>query len=148
VTPHGHADPGGDRELWAVLVALEPLDSRKWDYLDLQRRTFQTEAMLDESWSSGEHVLIQVAQSLWNDGKVDLGYIASALGGQHLQVIIDAVAIRAGQPLRSDTGAAITRISATTLRRGQPPTPGSPDRGGPERALRLDEPSRAPGLEQ
>ena len=107
-----HAGDGGaDRELLAVLVALEPLDNRKWDYLDLPRRTFHAEAMLDDSWSSGERVLIEVAQSLWNDGKVDLGYIACALDGRHLQAVLDATAVRAGQDLQSNTSRAVARLT-------------------------------------
>jgi hypothetical protein len=112
MTAPSYTDVGDDRELWAVVVALEPLDSRKWDYLDLRRRTFQAEATLEEPWSSGERVLIQVAQSLWNDGKVDLGYIACALSLPYLQAVVDATAIRAGQPLTSDSGAAIRRIAS------------------------------------
>jgi len=108
-----------DRELWSVLVALEPLDSRKWTYLDLRDRTFHVDDMLQDSWSSGERALIEVAQSLWNDGKVDLGYLACALGPKHLQAVIDATAIRAGQPLASDTRGAIRRIAAVTIRAGR-----------------------------
>ena len=102
---------GVDRELLAVLVALEPRDSRKWDYLDLQRRTFHADAMLEQSWSSGERALIEVAQSLWNDGKVDLGYIACALDGRHLQAVLDATAVRAGQDLHSNTSRAVARLT-------------------------------------
>lgn len=99
-----------DREVLAVLVALEPLDDRKWAYLDLGRRTFEADAMLDQPWSSGERALIQVAASLWNTGTVDLGYIATALGGRHLQAILDATAIRAGHNISSNTDLAIRRI--------------------------------------
>ena len=139
-------DDPGDRELWAVIVALEPLDSRKWDYLDLQRRTFQAEAMLEESWSSGERALIEVAQSLWNDGRVDLGYLACALGPKHLQAVLDATAIRAGQPLASDTRSAISRVSAMTLRRGSRPTREEPAWREPE--LSLDVPTPDRGLDR
>jgi hypothetical protein len=104
-----------DRELWAVLVALEPLDDRKWDYLDLTRRTFDAEGLLSQPWSSGERVLVEVAASLWNTGKVDLGYIASAMGGRHFQAIVDAVAVRAGQGFASHTGTAIRRVAGDTL---------------------------------
>ena len=144
MTAADQADPG-DRELWAVLVALEPLDSRKWEYLDTQRRTFHADAMLEESWSSGERVLIEVAQSLWNDGKVDLGYIACALGPRHIQAVLDATAIRAGQPLVSDTRAAIIRASASTLRRGTPVAGNRRQRHGPE--LTIEGPDRRRGLE-
>jgi len=140
------SDQGGDRELWAVLVALEPLDNRKWDYLDLHRRTFHAEEMLEESWSSGERALIQVAQSLWNDGTVDLGYIACALGPKHLQAVIDATAIRAGQPLSSDTRSAIRRIAAVTLRSGRDSVPPTPSRQASGRELPAPEPERHPGL--
>jgi hypothetical protein len=117
-TPAGPVDLGNDRELWAVLVALEPLDSRKWHYLDLQARTFHAEEMLDELWSSGERALIEVAQSLWNDGRVDLGYLACSLGPRNLQAVLDATAIRAGQPLASDTATAIRRVGGALLRQG------------------------------
>jgi len=102
---------GVDRELLAVLVALEPLDDRKWDYLNLRQRTFNAEQMLQEPWSSGERVLIDVAASLWNTGTVDLGYIACALGGRHLQAVIDATALRAGQDLTSNIDLAVARIA-------------------------------------
>jgi hypothetical protein len=140
----GQPDPS-DRELWAVLVALEPLDSRKWDYLDIERRMFHAEAMLEQGWSSGERVLIDVAQSLWNDGKVDLGYIACALGERHLQAVIDATAIRAGQPLASDTRASLRRVSSMIVRRGTPRA--VTDRELGERNLSLDRPERSRGLE-
>jgi hypothetical protein len=116
-------DDPGDRELWAVLVALEPLDSRKWDYLDLHHRTFHAEQMLEESWSSGERALIEVAQSLWNEGRVDLGYIACALDGRHLQAVLDATAIRAGHDLHSNTSRAVARLSPRS-------TIDPPDRAG------------------
>jgi len=99
-----------DRELWAVLVALEPLDDRKWNYVDLTRRTFDAERCLEEPWSSGERVLVEVAASLWNSGRVDLGYIACAMGGRHLQAVVDAVAIRAGQDVTSDIDTAVSRV--------------------------------------
>jgi hypothetical protein len=107
---------GVDRELLAVLVALEPLDDRKWDYLDLQQRTFHSERMLQEPWSSGERTLIDVAASLWNTGTVDLGYIACALGGRHLQAVLDATAIRAGHDLTSNVSRAVARISQESRR--------------------------------
>lgn len=103
--------PGVDRELLAVLVALEPVDDRKWDYLNLSDRTFQADRMLEEhSWSSGECVLIDVAASLWNTGTVDLGYIACALSDRHLQAVIDATAMRAGHDLTSNVDRAVARI--------------------------------------
>jgi hypothetical protein len=101
---------GDDRELWAVLVALEPLDARKWNYVDLTRRTFDAERCLQEPWSSGERVLVEVAASLWNSGTVDLGYIACAMGGRHLQAVVDAVAIRAGKNVTSDIATAVRRV--------------------------------------
>jgi hypothetical protein len=105
-----------DRELWSVLVALQPLDDRKWRSLELIRRTFETDAMLNEPWSSGERVLVEVAASLWNTGRVDLGYIACALGDRHLQAVIDAVAVRAGREVRSDVTQAVARVAT------RPPT--------------------------
>ena len=142
-TPGGPVDVGNDRELWAVLVALEPLDSRKWDYLDLQRRTFDAEQMLQEPWSSGERALIEVAQSLWNDGRVDLGYVACALGPRHLQAVLDATAIRAGQPLASDTRSAIGRVSAAALRRGDRTRSQQPALRGPEVTFDRPAPDRS-----
>ncbi len=127
-----------DRELWAVLVALEPLDNRKWDYLDLTRRTFDAEGLLSQPWSSGERVLVEVAASLWNTGKVDLGYIASAMGGRHFQAIVDALAVRAGHGFASHTDTAIRRVAGDTLpARDEPrrtrtgPTVGGRDRTPP-----------------
>ena len=109
---------GVDRELLAVLVALEPLDDRKWGYVNLTDRTFLSVRMLDEqSWSSGERILIDVAASLWNIGTVDLGYIACALSGRHLQAVIDATAIRAGQNLSSNIDRAVACIG-TSVRFG------------------------------
>lgn len=55
---------GVDRELLAVLVALEPLDDRKWDYLNLRERTFHAYQMQEVPWSSGERILVDVAASL------------------------------------------------------------------------------------
>lgn len=98
-----------DRELLAVLIALEPLDDRKWDYLDLARRTFDADGMLAEPWSSGERVLVEVAASLWDTGRVDLGYIASAMGGRHFQAVVDALSVRAGHSFASTPDTAIRR---------------------------------------
>jgi hypothetical protein len=112
---------GVDRELLAVLVALEPLDDRKWDYLDLRQRTFHSERMLEEPWSSGERTLIDVAASLWNTGTVDLGYIACALGGRHLQAVLDATAVRAGHELSSNMNRAVARISPGADRSSKAP---------------------------
>ena len=119
-----------DRELWSVLVALNPLDDRKWQFIDLIRRTFDADAMLNEPWSSGERVLVEVAASLWNTGTVDLGYIACALGDRHLQAVVDAVAVRAGRDVRSDASQAVARVET------RPPTrpavrraPSGPQRG-------------------
>jgi hypothetical protein len=106
-----------DSELSAVLsvmVALEPLDERKWDYLDLGRRTFDAEGLLAQPLSSGERVLVEVAASLWDTGKVDLGYVARAMGGRHFHAIIDALAVRAGHGFTSTPEAAIERALAST----------------------------------
>lgn len=107
---------GVDRELLAVVVALEPLDDRKWDYFNLLERTFHSDRMLEEPWSSGERVLIDVAASLWNTGTVDLGYIACALGDRHLQAVLDATAVRAGRDLSSNMNRAVARITPATTR--------------------------------
>jgi hypothetical protein len=113
-----------DRELLAVLVALEPLDHRKWDYLDLDRRTFDAQGMLEQPWSSGDRVLVEVAASLWNTGKVDLGYIASAMGGRQFQAFVDALAVRAGHSFASTPDSAIRRLfGETTQRAGGPMRP-------------------------
>lgn len=98
-----------DGELLAVLVALDPLDDRKWHYLNLERRTFDAAGMLDQPWSSGERVLVEVAASLWDTGKVDLGYIASGMGGRHFQAVVDALAVRAGHSFASTPDSAIRR---------------------------------------
>ena len=103
---------GVDRELLAVLIALEPLDDRKWDYLNLRERTFHADQMLQEPWSSGERVLIEVTASLWNTGTVDLGYIACALGDRHLQAVLDATAVRAGHELSSNIDRAVAHVGA------------------------------------
>jgi hypothetical protein len=110
-----------DRELLAVLVALEPLDDRKWHYLDLEHRTFDSAGMLEQPWSSGERVLVEVAASLWNTGKVDLGYIASGMGGRHFQAVVDALAVRAGHSFASTPDSAIRRALGD-----EPPTPAQP----------------------
>lgn len=65
--------------------------------------------MLAEPWSSGERVLVEVAASLWNTGRVDLGYVASAMGGQHFQAVVDALAVRAGHGFASTPDIAIRR---------------------------------------
>ena len=117
---------GLDRELLAVLVALEPLDPRKWDYLDIRERTFHADQMLQQPWSSGERVLIEVAASLWNTGTVDLGYIACALGGRHLQAVLDATAVRAGHDLSSNIDRAVAHIGTQAR-----PTPGRERRPSP-----------------
>ncbi|MFN2539005.1 MAG: hypothetical protein ABR549_12790 [Mycobacteriales bacterium] len=114
-----------DREMLAVLVTLEPLDDRKWDYVNLRDRTFDAEGFLEEPLSSGERVLVEVAASLWNTGKVDLGYIACAMGGRHLQSVIDAIAVRGDQVLVSNVTRAIARLGTSD----QPePRPAEPSR--------------------
>jgi hypothetical protein len=77
--------------------------------------------MLEEPWSSGERTLIDVAASLWNTGTVDLGYIACALGGRHLQAVLDATAIRAGHDLSSNMNRAVARISQGAFRSSEGP---------------------------
>ena len=104
-----------DREMWAVLVALEPLDARKWHYVDLTRRTFDAERSLEQPWSSRERVVVEVAPSLWSSGTVDLGYIASAIGGRHFQAVVDAVAIRAGRSVTSDADTAVRRVATARI---------------------------------
>ena len=111
-----------DRELLAVLVALEPLDDRKWAYLDVERRTFDADGMREQPWSSGERVLIDVAASLWDTGRVDLGYIASAVGGRHFQAVIDAVAVRAGHSFASTPDSAVRRVLGDDHPRSEGPT--------------------------
>lgn len=110
-----------DREMLAVLVALEPLDDRKWHYLDLTGRTFDAQGMLDEPWSSGERVLVEVAASLWDTGRVDLGYIASGMGGRHFQAVVDALAVRAGHSFASTPDTAIRRVLGEDPQRHEPP---------------------------
>ena len=127
---------GVDRELLAVLVALEPLDDRKWDYLNLRERTFLSDRMLQEPWSSGERILVDVAASLWNTGTVDLGYIACALSGPHLQAVIDATAVRAGHELTSNVSRAVARINQVTA--CSPEGPRQPSEAFPARALDVD----------
>jgi hypothetical protein len=87
-----------------------------WDYLNLRDRTFDADGLLDEPLGSGERVLVEAAASLWNTGKVDVGYIACAMGGCHLQAIIDAIAIQGGQTLASDADRAIARITGDSGR--------------------------------
>ncbi len=65
--------------------------------------------MLAEPWSSGERVLVEVAASLWDTGRVDLGYVASAMGGRHFQAVVDALAVRAGHGFASTPEIAIRR---------------------------------------
>lgn len=126
---------GVDRELLAVLVALEPLDDRKWGYVSLTDRTFLPDRMLDEqSWSSGERILIDVAASLWNIGTVDLGHIACALSGRHLQAVMDATAIRSGQNLSSNIDRAVSCFG-TSVRFGVDQSHARTQEERPSRAL-------------
>lgn len=85
----------GDAELGSVLVALGPIDDRKWNYLRLASREFDAEAMLDNGWSTGEYVLIQLAHILWTgNGDIDLGYLVTMLDGQFFRAAMDAIAVR------------------------------------------------------
>lgn len=101
--------------MWAVLVALEPLDARKWRYVDLSRGTLDAERCLLQPWSSGERALVEVAASLWSSGTVDLGYIACAMGGQHFQAVVGAIAIRGGLSVTSDADTAVRRVATAQL---------------------------------
>lgn len=86
----------GDSEVLSVLVALAPLDARLDRYRNrlLNAREFDVEECLDNGWSSGERVLIQLAGALWKGrGAVDLGYIAGELGGPFFQAAMDAIAV-------------------------------------------------------
>lgn len=93
-----------DREVLAVLVALQPLEQdvrleRVFARL-AQRREFDVEEVLDNGWSSGERVLIEWAGALWNGtGRVDIGYVACALGDQFRHAALGALAARSGRPL-------------------------------------------------
>jgi hypothetical protein len=102
-----------DPELEAVLIALAPLGERGLAYVDVRRRTFYAEGMLDaEGWSSGERVLIKVAGSLWNTGTVDLGYIATGVDGRFFDAIVNALAARRGRNFATDYVRALSGVSA------------------------------------
>ena len=49
------------------------------------------DGMLAEPWSSGERVLVGVAASLWDTGRVDLGYVA----------VVSRLSNRASRPART-----------------------------------------------
>lgn len=98
-----------DAEVAAVLIALAPLDSRIDRYRSrlLTRREFDTDECLDQGWSTGEQVLIQLAGHLWNGrGKVDLAYLATGLDDRCFQACMDAMAARRQADIHTDALAA------------------------------------------
>jgi hypothetical protein len=96
-----------DREVLAVLVALQPLanDVRLTPVFArlAARREFAVQEVLDiGTWSSGERVLIEWAGALWaGHGQVDIGYIASSMSDRFRNACIGALAAYGGQPLPS-----------------------------------------------
>lgn len=98
-----------DAEVASVLIALAPLDARLDRHRErlLTRHEFDVEAVLDNGWSSGERVLIQLAGALWKGhGQVDLAYIACELGGSFFQAAMDALAARGQRDIRTDAASA------------------------------------------
>jgi hypothetical protein len=94
-----------DREVLAVLTALEPLanDSRLvavFERLE-RKREFDAKAVLEiGTWSSGEYVLIEWAGALWKgSGHVDIGYVASSMSDRFLFACLGALAAYAGRDL-------------------------------------------------
>lgn len=105
-----------DSELNAVLVCLAPLGERGLRYVDTKRREFSWRDMLDDQgWSTGEAQLIRAAGALWNTAHVDLSYLATAMGGEFFQAVMDAIAARRGADFRTDWQAALERTAGPSL---------------------------------
>lgn len=98
-----------DAEVASVLICLAPLDDRLDRYRDrlLTHREFDVEECLDNGWSSGERVLIQLAGVLWQGhGQVDVSYVVTMLGGPFFQAAMDAIAARRQEDIRTDAALA------------------------------------------
>lgn len=100
-----------DREVLAVLTALEPLenDSRlRAALVRLDRkREFDAQEVLDiGTWSSGERALIEWAGALWaGRGTVDIGYVAGHLDDRFLYACLGAIAAYSGREIPGFTSA-------------------------------------------
>lgn len=94
-----------DREVLAVLTALEPLENDSRLAAALRRledkREFDVEEVLGiGTWSSGEVALIEWAGALWKGrGQVDIGYIAGSMGERFLFACLGSLAAYAGRSL-------------------------------------------------
>jgi hypothetical protein len=88
-----------DRELVAVITALEPLGDRIFPAIQ-SSRTCDFAALREQGWSSGERILIDVAEALWTGRPVsiDLAYLAS-MSDSFLLAALDAMACYRGKPL-------------------------------------------------
>jgi hypothetical protein len=89
-----------DRELVSVLIALDPLGDRISHAICPAARTCDFAALREQGWSSGERILIDVAEALWTGRPVsiDLAYLAS-MSDSFLLAALDAMACYRGKPL-------------------------------------------------
>ena len=90
---------GWDRQGLAAtyLLAAPMLRGRADKWIDFERHEIDFEAMLDNSWSHGERVMISAAYDLFNAGeRVALDELVSTLDDFNLQLVLDAISIRRG----------------------------------------------------
>jgi hypothetical protein len=89
-----------DRELVSVLIALDPLGDRISHAIRPAARSCDFDELRANGWSSGERILIDVAEALWTGRPVsiDLAYLAT-LSDSFLLAALDAMACYRGKPL-------------------------------------------------
>lgn len=91
-----------DREVEAVKAVLAPLP-KALALFDDARREFHPERA--GAWSTGELLLVDVAEALWRGGgvNVDLGLLLNTLSNEWLSAVLRGIAIYRGVPVTAPT---------------------------------------------
>lgn len=92
-----------DRELEAVRAVLSPVP-KALALLDVERREFHPDRA--GAWSTGELLLVDVAEALWKGRgvPVDLGLLVNTLSREWLDAVWRGIAIYTGDPIPAING--------------------------------------------
>lgn len=94
---------GWDRQGLAAtwILAAPMLNGRVEPWIDLERHEIDFARMLANGWSHGERLMIMAANDLFNgDQAVGLDDLVSTLDDHNLEIVLDAIEIRRGWPLK------------------------------------------------
>ena len=98
VPDHLLADSAWRAALHLLTANLFALDRRVWAHVDLDQAGIDFDAILAESWSSGERRLLEAAASLFGaehpTGLVDLTELAGGVDDTNWRLLVGALALR------------------------------------------------------